>query len=179
MFTGSTSAMVWGAAFTLLLAAGCVTDLRERRIPNALVVLLLAGGLLFAASTGPIGSSLVRSLAGVAAGFGIWIVFYIIGVMGAGDVKFFAAAGAWLGPGTTWRAAIIAALVGGGLAVLFLVRERRLGATMRRLAMAATSRSLDVVGTGSGPGVEGRRPLPYGVALAVGAFLAAWVPQWS
>ena len=177
MFTGSTSAMAWGAVFTLLLAAGCVTDLRERRIPNVLVVLLLVGGLLFAASSGPIGSSLVRSLAGVAAGFGIWIVFYMIGAMGAGDVKFFAAAGAWLGPATTWRAALIAAVTGGVLAVVFLLQERRLGITLRRLAMAASSRSLGVVGGGSEPGTGARRPLPYGVALAVGAFLAAWLPQ--
>lgn len=177
MFTGSASAMVWGAVFTLLLATGCVTDLRERRIPNVLVVLILAGGVLFAASSGPIGSSLVRSLAGVAAGFGIWIVFYIVGVMGAGDVKFFAAAGAWLGPGATWRAALIAALAGGVLAIVFLLRERRLGDTLRRLAMAASSRTLGVIEGGAGPDTGGRRPLPYGVALAVGALLAAWFPQ--
>ena len=177
MFTGSASAMVWGAAFTLLLAAGCVTDLRERRIPNVLIALLLAGGLLFAASSGPIGPSLVRSLAGVAAGFGIWIAFYIVGVMGAGDVKFFAAAGAWLGPGPTWRAALIAALAGGVLAVVFLLRERRLGDTLRRLAMAASSRTVRLIDGRAGVDTVGRRPLPYGVALAVGALLAGWFPQ--
>lgn len=177
MFTESTSAMAWGAVFTLLLAVGCVTDVRERRIPNVLVALLLAGGLLFSASSGPIGTSLVRSLAGVVAGFGIWIVFYIVGVIGAGDVKFFAAAGAWLGPGATWRAAVIAAVAGGVLAVVFLVRERRLGNALRRAALAASSRTLGVIGDGAGGTVDGGRPLPYGVALAVGAFVVAWFAQ--
>lgn len=177
MFIGSPVGLAWGALFTILMATGCVTDLRERRIPNVLVALILVCGVLFAASTGSIGSSLVRSLAGVAAGFGIWIAFYIVGVMGAGDVKFFAAAGAWLGPGATWRAALIAALAGGILAVVFLIRERRLVDTFRRLALAASSGTLGVLDHGAGPDSAGRRPLPYGVALAVGALLAAWFPQ--
>jgi prepilin peptidase CpaA len=177
MFSGSMTGMAWGAAFTLLLVTGCATDLRWRRIPNPLVLVILAGGLLFSASSGPILPSLARSLAGVTAGFGIWIVFYIGGVMGAGDVKFFAAAGAWLGPGTTWRAALIAAVAGGVLAVVVLVRERRLGSTMRRMALAASTRSLELLSGASEVEARSRRPLPYGVALAVGAGLAAWFPK--
>jgi prepilin peptidase CpaA len=177
MFSGSTTGMAWGAAFTLLLAVGCVTDLRTRRIPNALVLAVLAAGLAYSASTGPLPQSLVGSLAGVAAGFGIWIAFYIGGVMGAGDVKFFAAAGAWLGPAATWRAALIAALAGGVLAVAFLLRERRLGSTARRMAMAVSMKSPALLMEQNEPAPGGRQPLPYGVALAIGALVAAWFPK--
>jgi prepilin peptidase CpaA len=97
--------------------------------------------------------------------------------MGAGDVKFFAAAGAWLGPTATWRAALIAAVAGGVLAVVFLLRERRLRSTVRRLALAASSRSFALFRARPDAVVGSRQPLPYGVALAVGAIVAAWFPR--
>lgn len=164
--------------FTLLLLAGCITDLRIRKIPNELVIAILVTGWLFALSSSHAVQSLGMSVAGTAIGFAIWIPFYLMGVIGAGDVKFFAAAGAWLGPGLTWRAALIAAVVGGVLAVLYLLTEKRLGATLRRLALAASSRSVGVIVEPPSSGTK-RRPLPYGVALAIGALAAAWLPRLS
>jgi prepilin peptidase CpaA len=174
MFIGSTTSMAWGAAFTLLLAVGCVTDVRSRRIPNELNALNLLGGLTYGFTTGGL-PGIVSSLAGMALGFAIWIAFYALGAMGAGDVKFFAAAGAWLGPAATWRAALIAALAGGLLAMLFLLRERRLGSAMRGIALAASSRSLAVVGNADTAARQ--KHLPYGVALALGALAMAWLPS--
>jgi prepilin peptidase CpaA len=136
MFTGSTTHLAWGALFTLLLVTGCVSDLRSRKIPNELVAAILATGWLFALYSPDIWRALGMSLAGTAVGFGIWIAFYLVGAIGAGDVKFFAAAGAWLGPGLTWRAALIAAVVGGVLAVGMLLMEKRLGTSLRRLLLA-------------------------------------------
>lgn len=169
-----------GAVFTLLLAVGCISDLRSRKIPNELVLAILVSGWLFALATGPDAwRALGLSLAGTAVGFAIWIGFYLLGVIGAGDVKFFAAAGAWLGPGATWRAALIAAIAGGVLAVAFLIMEGRLGEVLRRAAIAASSGTLATVPEQTiVPGAK-HRPLPYGVALAIGALVAAWVPQLS
>src|SRR5574339_1025174 len=127
MFIGSYTHLVGGVVFTLLLLSGCVTDLRSRRIPNELVLAILVTGWLFAFTAEEPWRALGSSMAGAAIGFGIWIVFYLIGVIGAGDVKFFAAAGAWLGPGATWRAALVAAVVGGVIAIVMLLMERRLG----------------------------------------------------
>ena len=176
MFTGSYVHLVWGAVFTALLVAGCVSDWRTRKIPNELVAVILATGWLFALYSPDVWRALGMSVAGTVLGFAIWIAFYLAGAIGAGDVKFFAAAGAWLGPGLTWRAALIAAVAGGVLAIAFLVLEKRLGVVLRRMAMAASSGSL--AGVADQPGVRagGRRPLPYGVALAIGALVAAWVP---
>ena len=163
--------------FTLLLVAGCVTDLRTRRIPNELVLAILISGWLFAlVSSSVAGRGLLQSLAGTAVGFGIWIAFYLLGVIGAGDVKFFAAAGAWLGPGGTWRAALIAAVAGGVLAVVVLLMERRLGTVIRRIALAASSGSLASVPEQTVMPGSGHKPLPYGVALAIGALVMAWLP---
>jgi prepilin peptidase CpaA len=177
MFTGSFTHLAGGAVFSLLLVAGCVTDLRTRRIPNELVLSILVTGWVFALTAEDPWRALGLSVAGTAIGFAIWIAFYLFGVMGAGDVKFFAAAGAWLGPGATWRAALVAAVVGGLLAVVVLVMEKRLGVVLRRMALAASSASLASLPEQAVVADAKSRPLPYGVALAVGALVVAWVPS--
>jgi len=178
MFTGSYAQLAWGAVFTLLLVTGCVTDLRSRRIPNELVATILAAGLLFALTSPDVWPALGMSLSGIAVGFGIWIAFYLVGAIGAGDVKFFAASGAWLGPAATWRADLVAALVGGVLAIATLIVERRLGDVIRRMALMASSGSLAVLQPeGSAVPAARTRPLPYGVALAIGALAVAWFPN--
>jgi prepilin peptidase CpaA len=179
MFTGSYTHLAWGAVFTLLLVVGCVWDLRTRKIPNELVAIILGMGWLFALYSYDVVPGLGRSLAGTAVGFGIWIPFYLAGAIGAGDVKFFSAAGAWLGPGATWRAALIAAVVGGVLAILYLLLEKRLGVVLRRMALAASSGSLAGIPDRSRDPGATRRPLPYGVALAIGTLVAAWFPGLS
>jgi prepilin peptidase CpaA len=177
MFTGTPTGLFWGALFTALLLVACVTDVRTRRIPNVLVLVVAIGGVLFSVATRPLPQALVASGTGVALGFAIWIGFWLAGVIGAGDVKFFAAIGAWLGPAAVWRAALVAALLGGVLAVVVLLRARRLKDATTRLSLAFSAGSLAVLGRvpdGDGPR---RRHLPYGVALAAGAFLIAWFPE--
>jgi len=177
MFTGSSLQIAGGVVFSLLLVVGCVTDLRSRKIPNELVLAILVTGWLFAlVDAQDVVRAIGMSLAGTAVGFGVWILFYLVGVIGAGDVKFFAAAGAWLGPGATWRAALVAAVAGGVLAVVMLLMERRLGAVLRRITLAASSRTLVAVPEQTVMSGEKQRHLPYGVALAIGALIVAWVP---
>ena len=166
-----------GSGFFAAPRVGCVTDLKSRRIPNELVATILAAGLLFALTAPDVWPSLGMSLAGIAVGFGIWIAFYLVGAIGAGDVKFFAASGAWLGPAATWRAALVAALVGGVLAIATLIIERRLGDVIRRLALMASSGSLALLQPEGTAAPATTRPLPYGVALAIGALAVAWFPN--
>jgi prepilin peptidase CpaA len=178
MFTESPYGLAWGALFTVLLLAACVTDVRSRRIPNSLVLAIAAGGLMYSAATHPLTTALRSSVAGLLLGFAIWIVFYVAGVLGAGDVKFFAAASAWLGPSATWRAALVAALAGGLLAVAFLLYEKRLVRTVHRMTIAAASRSVPLLLETSEGREKAHARLPYGVALAAGALTAAWWPHF-
>jgi prepilin peptidase CpaA len=120
-FSAATPAGLAAAAvFGTLLTAACVTDARERRIPNRLVVVLLVAGLLNTlVATRDVGS-LGRSLAAGALGFAIWIPFYALRMLGAGDVKLFAAAAVWLAPGQVLYAAVYASLFGCALSVLWI-----------------------------------------------------------
>ena len=81
----------------------------------------LSRGLRSPCALEPVWPGLVRALSGLALGFSIWIMFHVAGGMGAGDVKLFAAAAAWLGPGGAWRAALVAALAGGVLSLGALI----------------------------------------------------------
>ena len=175
MFAGSEWRLAAGALYSVLLVIACVTDVRWRRIPNVLVAVLAAAGFAFSVEVEPWWPGLLRASTGLVLGFSIWIIFHVAGGMGAGDVKLFAAAGAWLGPAGAWRAALVAALVGGVLSLAALVWQRRTREGVERVAMSLSMFSLAPLGKVS-PGADRKAYLPYGVALACGALLTAWIP---
>lgn len=85
--------------FGVCTVVGCIavsTDLRERKIPNWLTVPLCMSGFLFRGAT-EYGGGLLDALAGFGVGFAIFFVLFL-GSGAAGDVKFMAAVGTWLGP---------------------------------------------------------------------------------
>jgi prepilin peptidase CpaA len=164
-------------AFLFLAVVGMICDVRERRIPNNLSLALLVGGVIFWMLVEPFPGGLRTSLAGVVVGFGIWIAFYAIGVMGAGDVKYFAALSAWMGPALSWRAALLAALIGGLLAVGFLFRDRGLARALHKIALIPFLRSVQIHQPVDFKEDIAQRQLPYGVALGLGAIIAFFLPN--
>ena len=176
MFAGSEWRLVAGLIFSALLVVACGTDMRWRRIPNWLVLLLALSGLVFSALADPVLPGVGRSLGGFAVGFAIWILFHLAGGLGAGDVKLFAAASAWLGPTGALRASLVAALVGGVLALITLLIQRRVREGVERVAMTVSTMSLAPLGKAD-PGSDKMHHLPYGVALSCGALLTAWIPR--
>lgn len=163
--------------FVLLVAAAAWHDVRHRRIPNLLNAILLLAGVVasVAAPVRVVGA--VDALAGVGVGLALWLPFYVLGFLGAGDVKFFAASSAWLGVSLSWRAALLSALLGGVVAVVFLLRESRLGRVARSLALVPFLRRLPAVSIEGMSEAEARRQLPYGVPMAVGAAVAFLSPR--
>jgi prepilin peptidase CpaA len=115
----------------------------------------------------------LSGLGGFATGLACWLPFYAFGWLGAGDVKLFAAAGAWLGPTRTIEGSLIAALLGAVLALLWMLRTRGWKHSVETLGIATT---LPGVLAESSPSADRNRSLPYGVAMAAGALCAAWVP---
>lgn len=101
------------------LAYSSYTDLRWVKIPKALTLAMLGVGLTLNVVRGlwlgsireeagvwhlPPGAGwgavdgLLFALAGFAASFAFFLLLYVLGVAGGGDVKLFAALGAWVGP---------------------------------------------------------------------------------
>jgi prepilin peptidase CpaA len=86
-------------AMVVVIVASVVaalTDVWRFQVYNFLTLPLLFGGLVYHAMTGGWGG-LVLSLAGIVFGLAVFLIPYLMGGMGAGDVKFVAALGAWLG----------------------------------------------------------------------------------
>lgn len=79
------------------LAIATMTDLRTLKIPNRLTVPMLLLGVTYHASVHGL-SGILFSTIGLVTGFTLLVVFYALGLVGAGDVKILAAIGAWLGP---------------------------------------------------------------------------------
>src|SRR5260370_12060349 len=95
-------------------------DVRYRRIPNKLVLVILIGGLVI--NTVFNGwNGLLASLGGCALAFGLMLFLHIFATMGAGDVKLFAAVGAVIGISYVLPTLIIVALTGGVLALCKMI----------------------------------------------------------
>ena len=162
-----------GVLFAALLAIAAITDVKARRIPNRLVVVIAAAGLLYTLLQAPTLGAVGRSILAGSLGFALWIPFYALRMIGAGDVKLFAAAGLWLTPLQVVQAAVLAAIIGGVLSLIGMVAGYGSGLTLMRLAHAI--RQPDTLMTQGGR-VTGKT-LPYGVAMAIGLAVVGWVPQ--
>lgn len=98
----------WMLVAGVLLIA--IHDLRHYRITNLSVIVTLLAGIAWSFALGSL-SGLGQSLAGIAVGFLLLIVFYSVGGVTAGDVKWMAALGAWYGS----KGVIGVFLVSGGI----------------------------------------------------------------
>jgi prepilin peptidase CpaA len=173
VFSMTPLGMVAGVVFTLLFIFAAIGDVRTRRIPNRLVLGITVIGILNSAVVGGVVWGTLKGMEGFAAGLAFWLPFYVLGWLGAGDVKLVAAAGAWLGPREVIEGSLIAALLGAILALLWLLRSRGMRRAVETLGVAATLPSILT----EKPDPDDRvRSLPYSVPIAAGVLCAAWAP---
>jgi prepilin peptidase CpaA len=139
-----------------------VTDWRWRRIPNVVTYPTMLAGLALATVESfpgqtPFGAGLLDHAAALVLAFLLAWPFYAGGGMKAGDGKFLMAVGALRGMAFLLQAAIWGALLGGVIAIVFLVGRR-----------IASRRA----GAPAGLGALLHSWIPYGVALGLGALVA-------
>ena len=157
----------------IVLAVATFTDLRNRRIPNWLVLPFMLAGI---AVSGWLHGwhGIDQSFAGLGLGVLIYGFLFWLGGMGAGDVKLCAAIGAWIGPNQLFIALVITAMAGGIMV----------------LCWAAFGGFLKDLFTGAGSVVFGwkergmhrdpelvlsnplKRKMPYAPAIAIGTLIS-------
>ncbi|MGO4109184.1 A24 family peptidase [Paenibacillus sp. YAF4_2] len=163
------------AAVAILLLAAFYTDLKSMTIPNLLTVSFLAGGFFFALlSDGWHG--LLLSLGGAAAGFIPLLVLHLAKGIGAGDVKLFAAIGAWIGTMAVLQLMMYAILYAGLVGLLLLVFNRPFARRMTAGLSMLTSLPLGSrLGASSWfTWAKSGRTFPFMLAVAPGA-ITMWM----
>ncbi len=144
-----------------LAAAGAIyTDVTKRRISNKLTFGAAAAALIVRAGFGG-PQTLLMGAEGWAWGVGLFLIPFVLGWMGAGDVKLLAAFGAIGGPEFVMETAVLGCVAGGLLAVGCLIREGKLWFTLRYLII--------LMRHPFGTFTETKRRMPFGPALAAGA----------
>jgi len=169
---------VYPVPITLVLAAtaiAAVTDVWKFKVYNLLTFPLLASGLAYHAIHGG-GPGLAASFLGALAGFAFMIFLYAMGGMGAGDVKFVTALGAWLGLPLTLYVMIAGCLAAGAYAVVLLVtaaslRETLLNIRILWLRLACLGRHLggeDRIEAEVKRSDRRRRLIPFSAMMGIG-----------
>ena len=153
----------------------CAFDLHSRRIPNLLTFGGAAVALVYSLVTGGPGGLLTATL-GWLAGAAVFLPFFVLGGMGAGDVKLAACLGAWLGPMTALYADLYAALAGGVLALALALATGYLREAVTNVWLLLMHWKVGGIRPLPAVTLEGSRGprLPYAVPIAVGALAAIW-----
>ncbi|WP_425406536.1 A24 family peptidase [Hwanghaeella sp.] len=141
--------------FAILVSAAALSDIKFRLIPNSLSLIIAALWLPYAIfTTGeflyPFITAFIILTLGIAA--------FSRGWLGGGDAKLLAVCALWMGPAEIFPFLFHTALAGGAMAILW----RFEGPVRFALARGGLDVHLAVT-----------RELPYGLAIAVGALLAA------
>ena len=150
------NAQVWIAILVGL--AAMIDDLARRQIANWIPLAALAAGFGW-----QMGQSGLRGLLyagiGTVTGFAVFLIFYLLGGMGGGDVKLMAGFGALLGFHQLIAAALWTAGVGGLIA-------------MGVLGVRALRRALGLAKGEAAKPEAGQDSIPYAPAIALGVWLS-------
>ena len=137
--------------------AATIEDLWRRRISNWTILAGFAAGLVAQVSSWGWRSGGLAWLEGAAVGFAVFLVFFLAGGMGGGDIKLMAALGSCVGPRQILWAALWTAFVGALEACGYLcwdwMRHRR-----RPRPVA--------------PGADAEPSIPYAPAIFAGVLLS-------
>jgi len=160
-----------------LLLMAVIVDVRERRIPNLLTSSGMVIAIIYQLYTGGY-TGLLFSLQGLATGIALLLIPFVMGGIGAGDVKLLGMIGAFKGSIFVVGTFLWMAIWGGIIALVFLIMQRRLGETLKRLGHGLVLSRLSMVKLSHSVNKEEFSVYyPYGVAIALGV-LTSYCRGW-
>ncbi|RDK06194.1 A24 family peptidase [Cupriavidus lacunae] len=152
-----------------IVSTAAAIDLDRRRIPNWLTVSAWVVALPMQVAIHGIAAGSLAWLYGWVAGLAMFLPFYFLRGMAAGDVKLMAAVGAWLGAGMVPKIALATWLIGGVWALALLLVTGQMRATLSRVGHMLLNTAIQ---HGAGPvqaeAKASAGSMPYGVAIAAG-----------
>jgi len=164
----------WGVVIGASLIAA-LSDLKERRIPNALTLPVFAVGLIWATWFGGI-SGLAES-AGTSVLIALpYVILFLFFGGGAGDAKLMGSIGAWLGFRQGLTVFVCVAIAGGIMAVAKAIAQKRLKFLLTSVFVSfyglilylITHRTMKLADEQTDIKQSGELDIPYGVAIFAG-----------
>jgi prepilin peptidase CpaA len=153
------NAQVWIALLVGLAAV--IDDLARRQISNWISAAALAAGFGWQiAQNGWMGT--LYALGGAAAGGAVFLIFYLLGGMGGGDVKLMTGFGALLGARGLLEAALWTAGIGGVMAAAVIGFRALRGRFVQATAAGELTEEQRLH----------RESIPYAPAIALGVWLS-------
>ncbi|MGA1982886.1 MAG: A24 family peptidase [Acidobacteriaceae bacterium] len=161
-------------------AAACalissVFDVRSRRIPNFITMPAFLFGLALHLALGGWGQLFTALAAGIICGL-VFLVFYLAGGMGAGDVKLIMAVGCIAGLSHVAYLLVLTALSGGAMAIVLAVARGRLQQTLTNVGALASHHGHEGLQPHPEINLSNRETLrlPYALAIAGGSLLTLY-----
>ena len=173
--------MMWPPPVSTIAVVGLVVlatvqDLRRRRISNALTFGAAAVALVLHGVTDG-WPGVLLAVSGWGVGFALFFPLFVLGGMGAADVKLLAAVGAWLGPAGALWTGLYGAVAGGVLALFVSMARGYAGTALKNVGRVL--RLWTVVGIQPVAGLtladNAAVRLPYALPLAAGALTTLWL----
>lgn len=162
--------------FLIITLCVCVvTDLSVGKIFNMVTLPAFLLGLAVNLATGG-WSGLGSSLLGFSIGFGLFLLIYLSGGMGAGDVKLMGAAGALVGYPLILEICFWVVLVGGAMALVILVTKGRFIQSLRRVLRTLFTLLMPFLVAEPLSKDEGLK-FPYGLGIAIGGAVALYLSR--
>lgn len=151
-------------------------DVQTRRIPNLLCAFALGTGLLLHFGIDGWHGMLTSLAAGLIAG-SIFLVFFLAGGMGGGDVKLIAGIAALCGLPQLSYLLVFTALAGGAMALALIIRQGAVRSTLQNVGTLLGHHLHSGLTPHEELNVHNQATLrlPYGLAIAAGAGLTLYL----
>jgi prepilin peptidase CpaA len=170
------SEFTYPAAATVCALAGSVFDVKSRRVPNFITGPAFLAGLLLHLAHGGWRELLSSLAAGLICGF-VFLVFYLAGGMGAGDVKLITAVGCIAGLPHVMYILVLTAISGGVMAIGLALARGRLRETIMNVAVLASHHRHEGLQPHPDLNISNVQTLrlPYALAIAGGCLLTLYL----
>ncbi len=161
----------------VVLLISLVTDIKERKILNIVLFPAMLIAFVYWFFTQGF-NGLWSSLAGFGLGLVLLLIPYLMGGMGAGDVKLMATVGAIKGSTFVFYAFLYTAIVGGIIALIILIWQQKWHRRVKDVILWLWLKRKGIDYPMIWPKKEGAILYPYGVAIVLGSFITVGLRGW-
>jgi prepilin peptidase CpaA len=162
----------------LVLLISVITDLKSRKIYNKVIYPGLAAALILHFLNGG-WVELSGAISGCLLGLSVLLIPYLLGGMGAGDVKLLALVGALKGVYFVLAASVYMALIGAIIALAVLICRKGTIAKLRQILFSLYGLRYGVIIPLTVNKTDITATYPYGVAIAGGALFCIVYKGWD